>query len=227
MYRLLGCTAQSFWRWNGDPAWLNGIALEAARAMHADTSKIAYVGWSGGASYLGYRVHELGDTPSAVVFLGGGIAPVRSGCAKKQAPVLFVVGNKNPYHHLAQDLRAVLDACAVDVQWQLLLGADHAEEWRQVSSVKTQASIVDFVLAHSRQRERERVETPAPVQTASTLPSTPPVVATSPAVKGVRHGCCLEPSIKPGEFDALLLGVLFIALRFNRRVRPFRYCCSL
>jgi predicted esterase len=220
---LLGCNAQSFWRWNGDPAWLKGIALEAARAAHADTNRIAYVGWSGGASYLGYRVHELGDTPSAIVILGGGIPPARSTCAKVQVPVLFVVGNKNPYHHLAQDLRASLNACAEDaaaatVQWQLLPGADHAEEWRQVSSAKTQASIVEFVLAHSRQRG----ESPTPLQSASTLPSTPPVVATSPAVRGVRHGCCLDPSIKPGDVDALLLGVLFIALlRFNRQMRPF------
>jgi MYXO-CTERM domain-containing protein len=149
--RSEGCSAGSYWRWNGDPSWLRLRVAEYARAIGSDPSRIAVVGWSGGASYLGYRLPELGAEYNVVAFLGGGMAPAITGCEPSAArPAYFLVGDKNPYHGLAKELRAAADRCGYAVSWNLLPGADHAGEWRAVSSRDRMGALLDFIVANPR-----------------------------------------------------------------------------
>jgi predicted esterase len=224
-----GCTAHSFWKWNGDPAWLRARAEESAKTFESDPLRTAYVGWSGGASYLGYRFQELGNVHSAVVFLGGGIAPNTSACVAPKAPVLFIVGDKNPLHSLARDLRIALDACAQPITWSLLPGADHAGEWRAVTSKARLEAIFEFVQDHPRTfgacDEGRTGAPPASANPSTALsissepPTTPPETHAAPAVPPVpspkaRAGCEIgEPQ---GSF-AVLLALLATALRRRRK----------
>jgi dienelactone hydrolase len=168
-----GCNAQSYWRWNGDPSWLRTRVLAWARKSDCDPARIAIVGWSGGASYLGYRLHDLGAEYNVVGFLGGGMAPATAACGATVRPAYFLVGDKNPFHGLAKDLRAAAEGCGYAVTWNLLPGADHGGEWRAVSSPAQVRALFDFVTSHPR-------ALPAPPSSAAMsaqMPSAPRVGA--------------------------------------------------
>lgn len=151
----LGCKG-SFWRWDGDPSWLDQQVAVAARLISVDRERVFLVGWSGGASYMGWRADALSRSFAALVFHGGGMAP-RQGddgrperCATPPLPALFLVGDKNPLHHLAQSLRKSLLACAHDVTWRLLPGADHDGERAALSDSKKVTDVLDWLQAHPR-----------------------------------------------------------------------------
>jgi MYXO-CTERM domain-containing protein len=168
--RDLGCHG-SWWQWDGDPAWL-AARVEAARA-HAriDPARVALVGWSGGASYLGRRLEDLGPTFSAVVFHGGGIPPAGS-CAARPLPTYFLVGDGNPLHHLAMRLRDDAARCGHEVTWDLIPRADHAGEW------KAQAARAEAVLAWVSSHPRAAVAAVATPRDAGATP--PPSTLASP-----------------------------------------------
>jgi polyhydroxybutyrate depolymerase len=143
-----GCDARSFWRWNGDPAWLDALVDDVAARYDVDRDRIWLVGWSGGASYMGARIADLGARYAALGFLGGGM--VGDGCASDPLPAYFLVGDANPLHHLARTLRAALERCGHDVTWTLLPGADHGAEWDAVVAPARQRALLDFLAAHPR-----------------------------------------------------------------------------
>lgn len=150
-----GCQG-SFWRWDGDPSWLDAQVEAASRLIAVDRQRVFLVGWSGGASYMGWRADALSHSFAALVFHGGGMTP-RQGddgrperCARPPPPALFLVGDKNPLHHLAQSLRKSLLACRHDVTWRLLPGADHDGERTALSDPKKVTDVLDWLQAHPR-----------------------------------------------------------------------------
>ncbi len=149
----LGCDQRSFWRWGGDPAWLSDLAARAVERHGLDEDRVSLVGWSGGATYLGKRMAQLGDHYSAAVFLGGGVPGPE--CAARPIPVFLVQGDRNPMHATTVALRQRLEECHHDVQWHLLRGADHAAEWDAVSRSQLQRQLFEFLLAHARPRAAE------------------------------------------------------------------------
>jgi predicted esterase len=126
-----GC-AGSWWRWNGPPSWIARQVEGVAAQRAIDPARVWLAGWSGGASYIGWRTQELEGRFSAIILMGGGIAPGRGECPASAARVYFLVGDANPLHGLAEQLRNHYEACGQDVLWKLLPGAAHAAEWAAV-----------------------------------------------------------------------------------------------
>ncbi|HSN24794.1 MAG TPA: PHB depolymerase family esterase [Kofleriaceae bacterium] len=128
----------SWWRWNGDPQWV----IDHANAIAHDPARTYLVGWSGGATYIGMHASAWRGTFAAVVLHGGGMAPDDATCT--DLPAYFLVGDRNPLHALAKDLRAYFDGCHDDVVWDLVKGADHAREERALTRAKANA-ILDWL----------------------------------------------------------------------------------
>jgi predicted esterase len=133
-----GCQG-SFWRWNGDPSWIDDAVAAVAAKRPIDRSRVWLAGWSGGASYMGLRAPQLQKTFAALVYHGGGIPPSEGGCGvidpkRPSAPVYFLVGDGNPLHGLAVSLRDRHRACGDDVTWRLVPRADHGGEWRALGT---------------------------------------------------------------------------------------------
>jgi hypothetical protein len=82
---------------------------------------------------------------AAVVIHGGGVAPVDDTCS--DLPAYFLVGDKNPLHGLAKDLRGYFDRCKAAVVWDLVRGADHGKEAAALTAKKAGA-ILDWLGAH-------------------------------------------------------------------------------
>jgi predicted esterase len=148
-----GC-ADSWWRWNGDPAHViarveDAVIAAARRGAKIDRARIAIAGWSGGATYLGLRAQAWGDVFSGIVLHGGGMAPGQVGCAARRAPAYFLVGDRNPLHALAVELRVHLDGCEHEVVWDLVRGGDHAREARSLDRRKATA-ILDWLSGRPR-----------------------------------------------------------------------------
>jgi poly(3-hydroxybutyrate) depolymerase len=142
-----GCRG-SWWRWNGDPSWVTNVIADVVAKFQVDTSHIYLVGWSGGGTYIGWHTRELAHDAAAIVIFGGGAAPAAAQCSDPRTPVYFLVGDRNPLHRLAKDLRDHYVACNHPVTWDLVSGADHDGEW---ASLRThQKAVLDFLLAHPR-----------------------------------------------------------------------------
>jgi poly(3-hydroxybutyrate) depolymerase len=138
-----GCEA-SWWKWNGDPSYVFEQIDAVAKQRAIDPARVYLVGWSGGASYIGYHAQAWSARFAAVVLHGGGMPPASDGCPDGGLPAYFLVGNENPQHHLAVDLRAYFDGCKHDVEWDLVEGADHAKEEAALTAKKA-ASILDWL----------------------------------------------------------------------------------
>ena len=142
----------SFWKWDGEPQWVfDQVAAVAAQAA-IDPARVYLVGWSGGASWIGWRAQAWTAVFAAVVLHGGGIAPRDEGCPARTLPAYFLVGDKNPLHRHAIELRDALDACKADVTWDLIKGAEHDGEADALTRKKADA-ILDW-LGQPRMRAR-------------------------------------------------------------------------
>jgi len=144
-----GCDRQSFWRWNGDPEWIGKLVDELVSHHGLDPDRVWIVGWSGGATYLGYHLAHLGTRYAAVGFLGGGIAGP-GGCPKQKLPVYVVAGDKSPYFTMVRGLRNHLDDCKLPVTWKQLDRHDHDDEWQKFRKPPMQKVVFDFLEAHPR-----------------------------------------------------------------------------
>jgi len=143
-----GCKG-SWWRWDGDSTWLTHQVEEVAALHPVDRDRLWLVGWSGGASYIGWRTQELERAFAAIVIHGGGLAPASSACPRSPASVYFLVGDRNPLHDLAVDLRRHYDGCGQDVHWSLLAGAAHEGEGEALDD-KQGPAILDWLAAKRR-----------------------------------------------------------------------------
>lgn len=164
-----GCLVGSYWQWSqGDPpGWIDKQVEAVRKESSLDPDRIWLAGWSGGASFLGYHYSRWADRYAAVVFAGGGIAPYSSTCAPCSPPAYFMVGNKNPLHHLAKELKAGVSSCTQDVTWDLQPGSDHAGEWRALNRPGKVGDILDWLENHPRFCGK----TVAPSASASTPPA--------------------------------------------------------
>jgi len=145
----LGCRG-SWWRWNGDPAWVTQQidALSAKHPNMIDKDRLYLAGWSGGASYMGMRAQQFQKTFAAMVYHGGGVAPGGACVDKGAAPVGFLVGNANPLHQLAVQLRDHHQACNDEVLWKMIPKADHPQEWQALDT--NGGALVDWMLKKKR-----------------------------------------------------------------------------
>jgi poly(3-hydroxybutyrate) depolymerase len=135
----------SWWRWDGDPAWVIAQVDDYARHRAIDRSRVFLVGWSGGATYIGMHAAAWRGTFAAVVIHGGGMAPGDDTCT--DLPAYFLVGDKNPLHGLAKDLRGYFETCKAEVAWDLVRGADHGKEEAALTAKKAGA-ILAWLGAH-------------------------------------------------------------------------------
>jgi poly(3-hydroxybutyrate) depolymerase len=136
----------SYWQWDGDPSWVIDQVAAVAKQTAIDPHRMYLVGWSGGASYIGARAIAWSPTFAAVVLHGGGMAPQAADCVDR-LPAYFLVGDRNPLHRLAKDLRAYFDGCKQDVTWDVITGADHAKEETALGAKKA-AAILTWLDAH-------------------------------------------------------------------------------
>ncbi len=140
--RDLGCDREARWyRWAGDPRW---IYEQVDRAGHFPRMYLA--GWSGGASYIGMMAPAW-NRFAGVVFHGGGQPPPRAAGCPRGLPAYFLVGDANPAHEAAVHLRDYWESCGDDVEWDLLEGADHAEEDAALDASKA-VVILDWLAVH-------------------------------------------------------------------------------
>lgn len=138
-----GCK-HSWWQWNGDPKY---VFDQIDAVPNVDRDRVYLVGWSGGASYIGRRAQAWHERFAAVVLHGGGIPPASDECT--ELPAYFLVGDRNPLHRLAVELRAYFDGCKQDVVWDVVSGADHAKEEAALTAKKANA-ILDWLAAKRR-----------------------------------------------------------------------------
>lgn len=124
----LGCTSGSWYKWSGDPQWVHDQVRDAADRIEIDASRIYLVGWSGGATYIGQNAQQWPRLFAAVVLHGGGVPPRSPECPDHPFPAYFLVGDRNPYHGSARQLRAFFEDCEQEVNWDLLPGANHRNE---------------------------------------------------------------------------------------------------
>jgi predicted esterase len=136
-----GCK-DSFWKWNGEPQWV--LDQIAAVAKQRELGRVYLVGWSGGATYLGWHPKAWEGVATAVVFHGGGSAPSDQTCVA--LPAYFLVGDKNPLHYLTKGLREYFDTCKQTVVWDLVKGGDHAREAKALTAKKARV-ILDWLEA--------------------------------------------------------------------------------
>jgi len=142
-----GCK-DSWWKWDGDPAWLLAQIAKVEASVAIDPKRVYLVGWSGGATYLGRHAQAWEATIAALVFHGGGHQPSEAECVGR-LPAYFLVGDRNPLHELMKDLRAYFDRCGQDVAWDLVRGGDHDKEERALDRAKALA-ILDWLAARPK-----------------------------------------------------------------------------
>lgn len=142
----LGCK-DSFWKWNGDPKWLDGLADAVSKDYPVDADRVWLAGWSGGGTYLGLRAFDLSNRFAAMTIDGGGMAP-STACPKRTLPTYFLVGDQNPYHQYAIDLRDAVTRCKGEIVWDLRKGQGHPGEWTAL--VKDGDKILTWLEAHPR-----------------------------------------------------------------------------
>ena len=151
-----GCTRGSYWQWTqGSPsAWLAEQVRAVTAAYRIDAERISLLGWSGGASYAGSVVPELGERFAAVAFVGGGMPPepLPPECPRCLPPAYFLTGDKNPFHYLAQALRGLYTRCAAEARWQLLPGAGHEGELSALHSPARVAALLDWLSQQKKRR---------------------------------------------------------------------------
>lgn len=228
-----GCLVGSFWQWTqGDPpAWIAKQIAEVRKDASIDVNRVWIAGWSGGASFLGYHYQRLGEHHAAVIFAGGGMPPVSNACASCSPPAYFLVGNKNPLHHLAKDLKTSVLACTKDVTWDLLPGKDHGGEWRALEGPGKVGELLDWLAKHPRNCPSTSAQPTAELVATAAAPRSFSPVEAAPAPSSIASvskpppeqpgGCTMVvphlPSREAWCFVGIFVGVL------SRRRRAHRH----
>lgn len=138
----------SWWAWNGDPGWVAAQVTAVQQLAAIDPARIYLAGWSGGATYLGMHAAAWTEQFAGVVLHGGGRAPAEE-CPQRALPAYFLVGDANPLHYLARELRTWFEGCKQDVSWDLVKRGDHDKEERALTKAKAIA-ILDWLAARPR-----------------------------------------------------------------------------
>ena len=223
-----GCLVGSFWQWSkGDPVgWMAAQVDAVCRESSIDPERIWIAGWSGGASFLGYHYARLGERYAAVILAGGGMPPLARECSSCTVPAYFLVGDKNPLHHLARGSRDAVEACTKDVAWDLVHGMDHGGEWRALNAKGKVSDLLDWLATRRRNCPQASEKSPLPVVVPSSLSSAIPEPAPLPEAspRGSAHcGCNSICSSESAHHLCWLLGaVLALVLRRHSFVHARR-----
>ena len=223
----LGCKG-SYWQWNGDPSWIDEQITKLAERRPIDRERLWLTGWSGGASYAGYRTQELEQTFAAIVIHGGGMAPQEPVCSDTKSSVYFLAGDKNPLHALAVQLRRHYEQCGNEVVWDLVPGAEHPAEWKALTTHG--GTVLDWLATKRRVKtvvatNDNAKQAPLPVSTAAPPPHedarptpAPPALSSKPPR---ACGCTMiagNDTAMSGGLTAFALALL----AWRRRVRSER-----
>jgi hypothetical protein len=203
----LGCK-NSWWQWNGEPSWIVEQVDRLAAIRAIDRDRLWIAGWSGGATYIGMRTPELERTFAGIVIHGGGHWPWPDDCPAQKARVVFLVGDRNPFHKNVLALRDHYARCGNDLTFHVLAGAEHDAEWKALG--ERGAAIMD-VLGTTRMTRSP----PTVVATASAVP-----VASSPAPPVQMRpaaGCGCDVGAPPEISLAVMLPGLLLLVRTRRR----------
>lgn len=219
-----GCLVGSYWQWSqGDPpAWIASQIAAVRKETSIDPERISIAGWSGGASFLGYHYPRLAEHYAAVIFAGGGMPSASKTCAPCSPPAYFLVGDKNPLHHLAKGLKENIHACTEDITWDLLPGNDHGGEWRKVNDKNKMGELFDWLAKHPRNcpgtSEKNVPTLPASTAMPSSAPPAPlpsvlPIVAKPPPEK---QGGCSMTRFSSARSDAPFLWAVVMGILWRR-----------
>jgi hypothetical protein len=226
----------SWWRWQGDPAWLLARTEEVTKEYGVDPARRWVTGWSGGATYLGMFGSRWFEAFAAISLGGGGAPPGTSACFPRAggscAPVHYLMGDRNPLFSLAEATRSYFEGCGHAVTWDLQAGANHGGEWRAYSLGVEE--ILGWLLAHpagcSEPPPPESVPSasvappPGPSPASPSASAPPPSGASTPVP---RCGCTVSAQGAPSwlflAIGALLLRLLRVSWSLSdRRHRPHR-----
>ncbi len=180
--RSEGCSSMSWWKWNGDPSWLQHqvAALGALRSI--DPARMWIAGWSGGGTYLGWHTQEFERDYAALVIHGGGVRPASPACATPRAGIYFLGGDKNPLHDLAERLHDYYATICPheDLSWTVLRGVDHEGERRALGTYRE--AILDWLSTRIRSvAGSDVVDGGDPPAAPSAVASSPPALPLPPA----------------------------------------------
>ena len=228
--RAEGCTAQSWWKWNGDPSWLHHqvTALGALRTL--DPARMWIAGWSGGGTYLGWNTQAFEHHYAALVIHGGGVRPASQACATPQAGIYFLGGDKNPLHDLAERLHDYYTTTCphADLTWTVLKGVDHQGERRALGTYRE--AILDWLVTRRRPDAAPDLvdggdPQPAPSGVTSSPPTAPIPAVPAPAPRPSSSCACTATgtattsAVTPGLL-ALVLGAALRRRQGSRRSTP-------
>jgi len=228
--RAEGCTAQSWWKWNGDPSWLKTQVTAVCALRAIDPTRMWIAGWSGGGTYLGWNTQAFERDYAALVIHGGGVRPASQACATPQAGIYFLGGDKNPLHDLAERLHDYYATTCPheDLSWTVLKGVDHEGERRALGNYRE--AILDWL--STRRRPVATVDLmdggdppPMPSAVASSPPALPFQPVSSPApvpsssCRCTAAGAATRSAVTPGLL-ALVLGAALRRRQGTRRSTP-------
>jgi len=213
----------SWWRWNGDPAWLREQvdALDAQRTI--DRSRMWIVGWSGGGTYLGWRTQEFEREYAAMVIHGGGVQPSRQTCSPTPAGIYFLGGDANPLHALAEQLHDYYASTCPhpDLVWTVLPRVDHDGERKALTRYRE--AILDWLSMHRRAPADDGgVATDAEPASSSVQQAPSPASSAPPALPPPTSSCRCAMAGVPSTFPWRGAIALLAAIGLRLRARPPR-----
>jgi predicted esterase len=190
--RSEGCSSQSWWRWNGDPSWMERQVSALGELRSIDPGRMWIVGWSGGGTYLGWRTQAFERDYAGLVIHGGGVRPASPMCPARRAGIYFLGGDRNPLHDLAEQLHEFYATTCPheDLTWTVLRGADHQGERRAIATYR--AAILDWLST----RRRTPLAVAVPTDAGASLPA-PSTMTAGPLRPAPSDGARPAPPSSP------------------------------
>ncbi|MBW2459058.1 MAG: hypothetical protein JRI68_31450, partial [Deltaproteobacteria bacterium] len=177
-----GTGGRSWWRWNGDPEWLWRHTRSVAERHGTDPARSYLAGWSGGATYIGYRAAAWSGRFAAVSLAGGGAPTTGGHCPTCPYPVHHLMGDHNPLLSLAESATEHFRSCGQTVTWELLPHHSHSATWRSYATPAKLAEVLRWLQPHSTATCATSGPTPSG---SGPSPSPPP---TEPPVREAGQG---------------------------------------
>ncbi len=237
--RDLGCTTASFWQWEmtrtHDPDWLGARVDEAIARYAADPKRVVAVGYSGGATYLGYYAPSHPDRFAAIAHVSGGSLFGVPACPSIKYPVLFFLGATDPMMPYTGPLRAYYDDCGGhEVVWKTERGVSHVGMLDRLANGGAD-EVIAWLVSHATvpapptapvagptttatatgEAHRTANDAPAPSATATTVVAPP---ATEPTPRA-GCTCAIGERETPGAPIAAALALVAFLARLSRRAR--------
>ncbi len=186
--RDLGCTTASFWQWemtrSHDPDWLGARIDEAIARYAADPKRVVAVGYSGGATYLGYYASSHPERFVAVAHVSGGSTFGVTACPSIKYPVLFYLGatrSDDPVYRGRS--RAYLRRVrrARDVVWRAERGVTHVGMLDRLANGGAD-DVIAWLVAHAG-APAPAPPAPTPRATVTSTSETPATPSRAPAAE--------------------------------------------